>query len=199
MAKKSIDSARKIEIFARAEDFRERFCFPSERICMIELIDYKIPSIDESFDCEVCDHDTWEGAENEEAYCSLKPSPVLYIMQNIYRGANMGDGSCRYTIAHELGHFVLHGSIAKSRKLPERLARHVPGLSQKFHSTRTEEQEANAFAACLLTPVSHIEPSTSAWDLQLRYGVSREVAEKTLRDAAIFGKSVRTYRKRSRN
>ncbi|MEK7572092.1 MAG: ImmA/IrrE family metallo-endopeptidase [Patescibacteria group bacterium] len=54
----------------------------------------------------------------------------------------------RFTIAHELGHFIMHQNFIKNNKKYTVLLRRP----LKNHNYSSEEQEANCFAASLLVP-----------------------------------------------
>ena len=76
------------------------------------------------------DFDTLDGV-------NIRSSDEINIIYNINNGLHRN----RFTIAHELGHFVL-GHLSKSYD------------SQDFESSKKEEVEANAFAGELLIPTT---------------------------------------------
>lgn len=59
-----------------------------------------------------------------------------------------------FTLAHELGHFVLHEHI-KDKELFRRQQAQEPS-SYKYNDNSTEELEANAFAASVLMPIDKV-------------------------------------------
>lgn len=59
----------------------------------------------------------------------------------------------RFTIAHELGHFIMHQNYIKDGKKYNVLLR----MPLKNHNYTPEEQEANCFAASLLVPKMLLE------------------------------------------
>jgi Zn-dependent peptidase ImmA (M78 family) len=72
----------------------------------------------------------------------------------------------RFTIAHELGHFILHHNSTQTEQLfvDKNFLIKYRGL-QKYNQTEIlQEQEANAFAAELLMPKSLIEAELSKKD-----------------------------------
>jgi Zn-dependent peptidase ImmA (M78 family) len=105
-------------------------------------------------------------------------------------GINASDAKTRqrFTIAHEIGHLRLHNNrpmfVDKTMRLNFRNTMSSLG-------TNTEEVEANAFAAELLMPESHIEKEfnravarltdvnvdTVVHDLAKRFGVSSQAME----------------------
>ncbi len=65
----------------------------------------------------------------------------LLIREDVYVGACDGNGRDRATLAHELGHVILHG--------PARLARRMDA-GQRLEAYRSPEWQAKAFAGELL-------------------------------------------------
>lgn len=83
---------------------------------------------------EYQDVDAWLKDRSDEIVVKLNGSFVIYLSN--FSGL-LRD---RFTIAHEIGHFVLHSNMGK---LPIRVQRHGTGLI---------ETEANRFAAGFLMP-----------------------------------------------
>lgn len=70
----------------------------------------------------------------------------------------------KFTVAHELGHFVLHGARLEGLDMFDgRVNRNTEGASDPFSyledRDRTMEAEANAFAASLLMPKNLFGPA----------------------------------------
>ena len=97
--------------------------------------------------------------------------------------ANQSPGRRRFTMAHELGHYFLHGGQGHEEVHVD----HTKDLQIKLRSpasstgTDEEEVEANLFAAELLMPLRFLEEDFAAGDvsdegavakLAKRYGVS---------------------------
>ena len=70
---------------------------------------------------------------------TFSESKKVEIRQDVYVAACRGDGRARFTIMHEIGHFILHG--------PNRVAlcRLAPG--EKLRSFEDPEWQADTFAA----------------------------------------------------
>jgi len=112
-------------------------------------------------------------SENVAGFCDFR-AEKLYV--------NADDGLARqgFTIAHELGHWLLHRSIFE--KDPER----YPVLPRFQNPNRFDplEQEANHFAACLLVPSRLVRPLRGAGVSVLAdiFGVSRTMMEFRLKN-----------------
>lgn len=97
-------------------------------------------------------------------------SNTLVVRESVYDGACRGNGRDRFTLAHELGHSLLH------RKAVNSFAR----TEDKIPSYEDPEWQANTFASMLLIPRDEIL-GLSADDVAQRYEVSRQAAEIALK------------------
>lgn len=71
---------------------------------------------------------------------------------------NEGEQRKRFTTAHEIAHFLLHRDTLKNRKHMDRLFEAESyDANPNAPLTRTQEKEANRFAAALLMPKIAIE------------------------------------------
>jgi hypothetical protein len=96
---------------------------------------------------------------------------MMIIREDIYERAVEGRGRDRLTVAHELGHLLLHTGV--------RFARHVdPKSIQTF---RSSEWQANCFAGELLVPSWYSAQFTTVDITAEICNVSREAAETQLR------------------
>lgn len=96
----------------------------------------------------------------------------IQIREDVYERACDGHGRDRLTIAHEIGHLVLHGPKKIS------LARLASGASIPTYCD--PEWQANAFAGELLAPFQFIH-GLSVDEVKLKYGVSAQAAQVQLR------------------
>ena len=96
-----------------------------------------LPFIDKSFSYEyVAD------CELQQAYAQYRPSEnVMVIRESVYIKAIEGNGRDRFTLAHELGHYMLHSNV-------EFLSFARP--FQRVPAYRNPEWQANTFASMLL-------------------------------------------------
>lgn len=101
-------------------------------------------------------------------------SKVILLRQDVYLGAVKGNGRDRGTVAHEIGHAILHG--------PTRLARRMPGQPPP-PAYRCVEWQAKAFAGELLVDCRQLGNYRRASEIAEAFGVSLESAGMQLRIA----------------
>jgi hypothetical protein len=92
---------------------------------------------------------------------------TIYFREDVYLGAFNGVGRDRFTVAHEVGHYLFH--------YPARIghARLQPGA--KLEAFRNPEWQADAFAGELLIP-AHLAKNMSLPEIVRECGVSYEAA-----------------------
>lgn len=150
MSRKSIrEFARKFRQILGLEDIRY---FPIVRFiewCLPELgLNYEILTVGEM-------NDTY-GLTNTKRN-------VLYIREDVYCGAIRGNPRDRFTLCHELGHFLLH--------TPER----VSFARGNIPAYRDPEWQANVFAGELMAPYN-LTCGMSVDEIMEECGMSRQAA-----------------------
>lgn len=98
-----------------------------------------------------------------------QPGGMILLREDVYEGACEGNGFHRFTVAHEIGHVIMHSEQI--------------GFARAFHNQNDKvycnsEWQANEFAGSLLVPnteVLELNP-ISVEKLAVRYGVSNECA-----------------------
>lgn len=96
---------------------------------------------------------------------------VLYLREDVYERAIKGKARDRFTVAHEIGHAVMH--VGTLNRVESGTA--VPAY-------RNPEWQANKFAAALLMPRQLIHQCTSTGEIVTKFGVSREAAHYRAKD-----------------
>lgn len=92
----------------------------------------------------------------------------INIREDVYEGAIKDNGRDRFTLAHELGHFLMHN------KNHVKLARIENG--QKCEIYRDPEWQANTFAAELLMP-NNLMDTDNCFQIANDFGVSLSAAQ----------------------
>ena len=94
---------------------------------------------------------------------------TLYIRASVYQALLRGDPRARFTVAHELGHFIL----GHKGKLHRKGSAHSYATAKE----RRQENEADTFASYFLIPNGLAESCTTATDIENRFQVSAKAAE----------------------
>jgi hypothetical protein len=83
-----------------------------------------------------------------EAYTEFDP-PQIAVRASVYSGAREGDGRSRWTLAHELGHLVMHAGFAKNRLA---VSNTIIASQPRLKAFQSAEWQADKFAAYFLAP-----------------------------------------------
>lgn len=129
---------------------------------IIQFIEKVLPIIDPEFDYEIVEMDDLP----EKTYALTYPDEKkMKIRADVYEAACQGQGRARFTLAHELCHYLLHDedNISFARGGIE-----VP----KFMDT---EWQANTFAAELLAP-GYLIRNMSIEEISQNCGISYQCA-----------------------
>jgi Zn-dependent peptidase ImmA (M78 family) len=119
-------------------------------------------------------------AEMPDKYAEVTTcGKVLRIRQDTYVNACAGRGQARFTLAHELGHLILH--CGKTGVYALASGQKVPGYSDS-------EAQANFFAATLLMPSKFFSKQDSVQSVMHRHGVSASAARNRLSYLSSKGK-----------
>lgn len=129
---------------------------------IIEVLEYAVPMLMPDFYFGVADAATLNGAE------AFKTSDnKILVREDVYEDALMDQGRARFTLAHELGHLILHPVTILQRKATP------PGMRLKtFHNP---EWQADAFASAILMP-RHIVQDMPIEEIVQLFKVSRSAA-----------------------
>jgi len=101
---------------------------------------------------------------------------VVQIPLRVHRSAFLGDGFSRNTIAHELGHAVMH--FEKLTQGAAMARRSVKNLTPKWiASYESAEHHARVFAPAFLINETIARGLPSIDEISIRFGISRQSAE----------------------
>ena len=138
-----VDPKSTTEIQGIANVVRRVF-YPEQHkyINMLEVIEHKMPSLFPGFNYEIV-----ESSELPDREAEMIPSKqCIRIRDSVYLEAGRNDGRSRFTLAHEVGHYILH--------LKQPLAFGSPAKSGSIPYYRHSEWQANTFARNFLAPLS---------------------------------------------
>lgn len=110
-----------------------------------------------------------EDHELPNEYAVSSPNQkIIRCRESVYEKALNGSAHDKFTLAHELGHILMHQNTN-----PE-FARSQSASSH--HYTEDAEWQANTFASELLVDSRQLEGINSPRDIKMRFGVSFESA-----------------------
>lgn len=141
----------------------------NESIDIIKVVERILPQEMQNFSFVILEDDEWNIEGVEAITISQDGNICMIIPEQTYRDARIGRGRAKFTIAHEVGHVVLHSaeSIQLARKQTEYYS------SDKEYSP---EWQADVFAAELLCPSSQIK-NMKIMEIRQTYIVSKSLAE----------------------
>ncbi|QCW24445.1 ImmA/IrrE family metallo-endopeptidase [Lysobacter enzymogenes] len=102
----------------------------------------------------------------------------IRLRVDVYHGVEKKKGRDRLTLAHEVGHFLLHNNPGYARAA--RNSADIPAY-------RSSEWQANAFAGALLMPIEFLRTATSLREVAEICGVTSDAAETQTRGLARAG------------
>lgn len=135
----------------------------NEKFPVIEFIEHILQSIDEDFYFGILPKE-----DMGDTHGITDPvNKTIFIREDVYINAINGNGRDRFTIAHELGHFLMHSAedIVFTRS------------DVKLKPYEDSEWQANTFASELLMPDYLITEEDTVFTLMSRFGVSRAAAK----------------------
>jgi hypothetical protein len=142
---------------------RQALRINSPRFPILQVVEVLLPQHDPDFSFEVKEHHEL-GDQHGLTRPELKE---MWIREDVYEGARRGVGRDRFTIAHELGHYLLHSGPALARKVQPKGA--LPAY-------RCSEWQANSFAGALLIPTETVLAVRDAVQIAEICGVSVDAA-----------------------
>lgn len=128
---------------------------------IMRFFEFVLPELVEGFEWFVVPDDQMDGCDGR----TFPEKNQIYLKQSVYDGACANNHRDRFTIAHEIGHLLLHGDDFVS------LAR----TSKKIKAYEDPEWQANTFAAELLIPINQIK-YLSPKEISQKYKVSVSAA-----------------------
>lgn len=134
-------------------------CFMFPIVQYMELLAAEV----EDFILEIC-----PVSEMQRFHGLTMESGVIQIREDVYVNAANGDGCARDTMAHELGHWLLHRGNKAHAKIADK------GVVPAYASP---EWQAKAFAGELLVPSHLITKDMTVDDVSALCGVSHSSAK----------------------
>jgi hypothetical protein len=135
----------------------------NESIDVISLIDIDIPKKLEGFHYEVVPDKEMGNYAGLYYPAEMK----MELKESVYDGACSGNGQDKFTIAHEIGHMILHSDEVALAKTTS---------DSKPRIFEDSEWQADQFAAELLMPFNEVVSLNSPEEIQEKFKVSAQAA-----------------------
>jgi len=141
---------------------------PLQQFDPLRVLENNLPKQDSTFRWQVIDKKDWEKGEEIHAYYDILENTIL-IRSDVYEGAYHGNGRDRFTITHEISHYLLIRYFGCPLYLPRRFGAVQP--------SQNPEYQANAFAGYLLYTEEMLQTAKGPGHLMELAGTSRSSAE----------------------
>ena len=150
----------------RKEAYMLRKRFGLERVKtfpIMEFLELIMPQIDPLFMLVPEEDSDLPGRAAE----TIPELHIIRVKQSVYDAACQGYHWARLVMAHELGHYLLHGD--------EKVAYAHPAQEERVPDEINAEKQADIFSAELLAPV-HLISESSDYLVSKHFGVPKSVA-----------------------
>lgn len=152
-----------------AKLFRSRHGYkPLQQFDPLWVLENNLPKQDSSFKWQVIDNKDWDKGEETHAYYDILNN-TIFIRSDVYEGAYNGNGRDRFTITHEISHYLLIKDFGCPLYLPRCFGEVQP--------LQNPEYQANALAGYLLYTEEMLQSAKSPRHLMELAGTSRSSAE----------------------
>jgi Zn-dependent peptidase ImmA (M78 family) len=143
--------------------FREKFDLSDEKYFpVVELLEFGLPQVNDSFILEIVSKE-----DMGHRYGVTYPEKNMIVLrEDVYENAVAGVARDRFTLAHEIGHYIMHS--------PSRIEFARGNKKGKIAAYLDPEWQANTFAGELLAPPNIIK-GLSVQEISKYCGVSLEV------------------------
>lgn len=128
---------------------------------VMDIVEFRLSAFFEGFAIDVCDRDVMGDDEGRV----VAGENCIMLRQDVYEAAWHGAGRARFTVCHELGHFLMHREVTMARMCED----HHPIY-------RDAEWQADEFAGGLLMSARHVHLFASVEDAAHQCGISPEAA-----------------------
>lgn len=170
----SVAALSKKNITYHANLLRSKLNIETEIFPIQLVLEVIFPKIFPTYIFHVAEKDYMSQSYGKTVEAMTTPNNMLIeVREDIYEKLQNNDPRARFTLAHEIGHLVLHQNPIFAR-------------SSTQESTPTycnSEWQANTFAAELLAPIELVKTCSSSQAVQEKFLLSRSAAENRFKDS----------------
>lgn len=153
-----------------AESVRQRLNLDARQVPIVDVLEKVWPKLYPDFDFQIYDQVDMDAEFGPGTYgVTLQTGDTIILREDVYARAEGGTARDRFTIAHELGHYLMHRgeSLAMLQQ---------SGLEIPYY--RDSEWQANTFAAELLVDTKNLLMLglDNVEDIRHAFGVSYKTA-----------------------
>lgn len=148
-----------------ANDVRKSLGLGLKKIDMVKFVEFVLPQALPGFYYEILPKEKMGGDEARTYPDKLR----MEIREDVYLEAIDGDRRAPFTLAHELGHLILHSGISEQLSFARNETEH-----KVFEDS---EWQADTFAAEFLMPFDAAIKCKNAEEISEKFGVSLTAAE----------------------
>ena len=148
-----------------ANEIRKLFGLSFQKIDMIRFVEFVLPEALSDFHYQILP----ENEMGEDEARTYPDKSFMEIREDVYLAATNGDRRAQFTLAHELGHLILHSGIDKQLSFAR------SGTEHKIYED--SEWQADTFASEFLMPFDAAVKCKNAEEIYDEFGVSISAAE----------------------
>lgn len=146
---------------------------------IVRFLECMLPKRDPAFRIEVVEPCLLADGEHARTTC-MNEEIIIEVRSDVYKGACENRGRDRFTLTHELGHYLLHGRFLSGASrccTLQSVKEYIQIEGEEPCSYRNSEWQAEAFAGELLMPADIIQYLDESAIVE-RFGVSSGVASR---------------------
>ncbi|PZT06150.1 hypothetical protein A7X87_08395 [Stenotrophomonas maltophilia] len=129
----------------------------------MEVVEYAIPLLWEAFSLQVREKSVMGSAHG----LTFPETAEIWLREDVYEGFLADQPRDRFTVAHELGHLLMHNGVSLARNMKK------PSELKPYENS---EWQANTFAGALLIPTATAQRLRDEWEVAEACGVSFDAA-----------------------
>ena len=151
------------KLMAITDDLRAYLRIDRPFFPILEVVEFAFPQIWSEFALTIGDMDEM----GNDHGLTFTDRMEIRLREDVYQGVHDGKGRDRLTLAHEVGHLLMHRGPAYPRTMKD---------SADIPAYRSSEWQANAFAGSLLMPLTFLQTAKSLQEIVDTCGVTHDAA-----------------------